>query len=108
VAGVEQFLNFIYPIAFFAFGDVFTGENQIIDYRAGIRPAAEKIVILEKRVMPVAGMGHNQRLHGNGVLFHQISDTRVGVNDDFIRQPLLSVFVQPLGFNEFLPNDQCG
>ncbi|VFS06675.1 Uncharacterised protein [Enterobacter cancerogenus] len=50
--------------------------------------------------MPVAGMRHHQRLHGNGVLFHQIGDTRVGVNDDLIRQPLLTVFIEPLGFNE--------
>ena len=34
--------------------------------------------------MPIAGVCHHQRLHGNGVFFHQVSDTRVRVNDDFI------------------------
>ena len=70
VTGVEQFFHFVHAVAFFAVGNVFTGEDQVIDDGAGIRPAAEQIVILEKGVMPVAGVRHHQRLHGNGVLFH--------------------------------------
>ncbi|CSG16656.1 Uncharacterised protein [Shigella sonnei] len=51
--------------------------------------------------MPIAGVCHHQRLHGNGVLFHQVSDTRVRVNDDFIGQPLLTVLIQPFSLDKF-------
>ncbi|MNV40066.1 hypothetical protein D3C71_1316660 [compost metagenome] len=51
--------------------------------------------------MSVTGVRHHQRLHGNGVLFHQIGDTGVGVNDYFIRQPLLTVLIESLRLNEF-------
>ena len=62
----------------------------------------------EERVMPVAGVRHHQRLHGDGIFFHQIGDTGIGVDDDLIRQTLLTVLIGLLGLNEFLPNDQCG
>ncbi|MNJ80590.1 hypothetical protein D3C77_790210 [compost metagenome] len=51
--------------------------------------------------MAVAGVRHDQRLHGDGIFFHQVGDTRVGVDDDFIGQPLLPMFVALLGLNEF-------
>ncbi len=50
--------------------------------------------------MPIAGMSHHQRLHGNGVLFHRVSDTRVRVNDDFIGQSLLTVLIQPFSLDK--------
>ncbi|MNE98863.1 hypothetical protein D3C80_1974490 [compost metagenome] len=77
MTGVEQFFHFIHAVALFAFGNVFPRENQIIDNRAGISPAAEQIVIFEERVMPVTGMRHHQRLHGDGIFFHQIGNTGV-------------------------------
>ena len=101
VAGVEQFLYFVDAIALFALGDVLTGKDQIVDDRAGVGPAAKQIVIFKKRVMPVAGMGHHQRLHGDGVFLHQVGDTGVGVDDYLIRQTLLTVLIGLLGLNKF-------
>ena len=101
MAGVQQLLHLVHAVALFAVGNVFAGEDQVIDDGAGVRPAAEQIVIFEERVMSIAGVRHHQRLHGNGVLLHQIGNTRVRVNNDFIRQPLLSVLIQSLRFNEF-------
>ena len=48
VTGVEQFFHFVHAVALFAVGNVFAGEDQVIDDGAGIRPAAEQVVILEK------------------------------------------------------------
>ena len=48
VAGVEQFFHFVHAVALFAVGNVFAGEDQVIDDGAGVRPAAEQVVILEK------------------------------------------------------------
>ena len=101
VAGIEQFFHLFDTVSLFTIGDVVTGENQVVDNRTGIRPAAEQIIILKERVMPVAGMRHNQRLHGDGVLFHQIGDTGIGVNDNLVGQTLLSMLIKPLGFNKF-------
>ena len=52
--------------------------------------------------MPIAGVRHDQRLHGDGVFFHQVGDTGVGVDDYLIRQALLAVLIGLLGLNEFL------
>jgi hypothetical protein len=52
VAGVEQFLHFVDAIALFALGDVFTGEDQIVDDRAGVGPAAKQIVIFKNELCP--------------------------------------------------------
>ncbi len=52
VAGVEQFFYFIHSVAFFTAGNVIPGENQVIDDRAGIRPAPEEIIIFKKELWP--------------------------------------------------------
>ena len=48
VAGVEQFLHFVDTIALFTLGNVFAGEDQVIDDRAGVGPAAKQIVIFKE------------------------------------------------------------
>ncbi|MNC17904.1 hypothetical protein D3C75_657960 [compost metagenome] len=45
-------------------------------------------------------MSNHQRLHRDGVFFHQIGDTRIGVDDNFVGQTLLPVLIQPFRFNE--------
>ncbi len=90
VARVEQILDRIDPVALFALHDVLLGEDQVIDDRTCVGPGAEQVVALEKAVMPVAGVGHDERLHADGVLFHQIGDARVGVDDDLVGQTHLS------------------
>ncbi len=58
--------------------------------------------------MAVAGMRHHQCLHGNGVLFHQVGDAGVRVDDDFIGQPLLTMLIEPFGFDELLTKRPVG
>jgi hypothetical protein len=36
----------------------------------GVGPAAKQVIVFEERVMPVAGVRHHQRLHGDGIFFH--------------------------------------
>ena len=100
MTGVEELLHLINAVALFAVGNVFAGENQIINDRAGVGPAAEQIVVFEKRVVTVAGMGHHQRLHGYRVLLHQVGDAGIGVNHNLIGQPLLTVLIRLLGFDK--------
>ncbi len=50
--------------------------------------------------MTIAGMRHHQRLHGHGVLFHQIGDAGVGVDNDFIGQTLLTMLIALLGLDK--------
>jgi hypothetical protein len=54
----------------------------------------------------IAGVRHHQRLHGDGVLLHQVGDAGIGVDDDIHRPALLALFVALFGFDELLPKDQ--
>lgn len=108
VAGVEQFFYFIHSVAFFTAGNVISGENQIIDDRTGIRPAPEEIIIFKKGVVAVTGVRHDQRLHGDGIFFHQVGNAGIRVDHNFISQSLLTMLIQTFRLNELLPNDQCG
>ena len=77
MAGVEQVFNSINAVAFFALHDVLLGEHQVVDDRAGVGPGAKQVIALEEAVVAVAGVRDHQRLHADGVFFHQISDARV-------------------------------
>ncbi len=101
VTGVEELFDFIHAVTLFTLGNIVSREDQVINDGAGIRPATEQIVVFKEGVMSVAGMRHHQRLHGDGVLLHQIRDTRIGVDNNLIGQPLLTMFIQTLGFNKF-------
>ena len=89
VTGIKDILHRVDAVALLAFGDVFAGEHQIIDDRRSVGPGLEQVVALEKGVVAITGMGDHQRLHGDGVLLHQVSDTRVGVDHDLVGQPHL-------------------
>ncbi|MNI43680.1 hypothetical protein D3C73_980190 [compost metagenome] len=93
MAGVEQILDRVDTVAFFALHDVLLGKHQVIDDRTGVGPGAEQVIAFEKAVVPVAGMGHHQRLHADGVFFHQVGDARVGVDHDLVGQPHLATAV---------------
>ncbi|MNE80025.1 hypothetical protein D3C80_1765600 [compost metagenome] len=43
--------------------------------------------------MAIAGMGHHQCLHADGVFFHQVGNARVGVDHDFVGQSHLATAV---------------
>ncbi|MNN13826.1 hypothetical protein D3C81_1268710 [compost metagenome] len=102
MAGVEQILDRVDTVAFFALHDVLLGKHQVIDDRTGVGPGAEQVIAFEKAVVPVAGMGHHQRLHADGVFFHQVGDAGVGVDHDLVRQPHLAAGVGLFGAEEVL------
>ena len=102
VAGIEDFFHCIHAMAFLTFGDIVAGEHQVIDDGAGIGPGAEQVVAFEKGVVAVTGVGDHQRLHGQGVLFHQVGDAGVGVDHDFIGQPHLPALISLGGLQELL------
>ena len=47
-------------------------------------------------------MGNHQRLHGQGVFFHQVRDARIGVDDDLVGQAHLAAAIATLGGDELL------
>ena len=87
-------------MTFLALGDVLLGKHQVIDDGAGIGPGAEQVIALEETVVPVAGMSDHQGLHAHGVLFHEVGDAGVGVDDDFVGKPHLPAAVGFLGTEE--------
>ena len=84
MAGVQDFLHGIQPVAFLTFRYVVTGKHQIIDDCAGIRPGAEQIIPFEERVVAIGRMSNHQRLHGQGVFLHQVGDAGIGVDHDLV------------------------
>jgi hypothetical protein len=68
----------------------------------GVGPHAEQVVALEEAVVAVGGVGDHQRLHGHGVLLHQVGDAGVGVDDDLVGQPHVAALVALLGGDELL------
>ncbi|ABA50205.1 hypothetical protein BURPS1710b_2028 [Burkholderia pseudomallei 1710b] len=102
VARVEQFLDAIEPVALLAFGDVVLRVHEIIDDRVRVGPQPEQVVALEERVVPVRRVRDDERLHRHRVLFHQIRDARVRVDDDLVREPHLPAAVALLGRQEVL------
>ena len=50
--------------------------------------------------MAVTGVGDHQRLHGDGVLLHQVGDAGVGVDHDFVGEAHLAAPVAALHLHE--------
>ena len=93
MAGVEDLFHRIDTVSFFALRHVVTGEHQVVDNGAGIGPGAEQVIALEEGVVAVGGVGNHQRLHGQGVLLHQVGNARVRIDNDFVRQAHLAPLV---------------
>ena len=62
----------------------------------GIGPLLEQVIIFEEVVVPERGMSNDQRLHGHGVLFHDVADAWVGIDDDFVSKPASAAAIQRL------------
>ncbi|VVN40258.1 hypothetical protein PS676_05328 [Pseudomonas fluorescens] len=100
MTGVQQVLDRVDAMALFALHDVLLGEHQVINDRTGVGPGAEQVVAFEEAVVPVTSVGHHQRLHADGVFFHQVGDAGVGVDHDFVGQPHLPTGVGFFGAKE--------
>ena len=102
VTGIQYPFHLVHPVALFAVGDEFAREQHVVDDGLGVCPGAEHVVVLEKRVVTVAGVGKHQRLHGQGVFLHQVSDAGVGVEYDLIGQAHVSPAIAVLHTQEML------
>src|SRR3569832_1030745 len=100
VAGVEDQLHLILAVAALTLRDKFYGEYEVVDDRVRVGPGAEVVVALINRIVAVAFMGDDQRLHHLGVLFHEIGDAGIGVYHDFIGQPYLPTTIALLDAQE--------
>ena len=92
--------NFLIAVFLLTFGDVIFGKYQVIDNGTSICPGLEQVVAFEKRVMPIAGVCHYQRLHGDSVFFHQVSNTRIGIDHYLVGQPHVATAVLLLSLNK--------
>ena len=77
VAAVEQVFDGIEPVLLLALGNIRLGIHQVINDGRRIGPHPEQVVALEKGIVPVAGMGHDQGLHRQRVLLHQVRNAGV-------------------------------
>ena len=85
-----------------AMGDVLLGEFEIVENAVGIGPLLEQIIVLEEMIVAEGGVRDHQRLHGRGVLLHQIGDTRRRVDNDLIGQAHQALAVGSLLIGEML------
>ena len=72
--GVEHPLDRLQPVLFLALGDVVAGKAQIVEDAVGIGPLPEQVIVLEEVIVAERGMRDDQRLHGHGVLLHDVAD----------------------------------
>ena len=99
---IEHPLDGFQPVALLAFGDVVAGKTQVIEDPVGIGPLPEQIVVLEEVVVADRGVRHDEGLHRHGILFHDVADDRVGVDDDLIGETGQPLTVERLVIGEAL------
>ena len=85
-----------------AFHDVAAREHEVVEDRLGIGPLPEQVIALEERIVTVAGVRDDERLRRHRVLFHQVGDTGLGVDDDLVRESLHAAPVRLLVADELL------
>ncbi len=98
------------PVAFFTAGNnVIPGENQVSTIELASVQLRKSIIIL-KGVVAVTGVRHDQRLHGDGVFFHQVGNAGIRVDHNFmLPASLLTMLIQTCSVSmNFCQNDQCG
>ena len=102
MGGVEHGFHRGDAVLLLAAGDVPLGEIEIAQDRVGVGPLPEQIVVLEEMVVPEGRMRRHQGLQGHGVLFHQIDDAGVGIDDDLIGEAAAALAVVQFVMEEVL------
>ena len=102
VGGIEHALDRLLAVALLALGHVGLGEGQIVDDVVGLGPELELVVVLEEVVVAVGGVRQHQRLHGHGVLLHDVVDAGVGVDDELVGEAAHAALVVGLVAREAL------
>ena len=86
MCGVQNTFDFRLAMGFFALGHKPARIVEIVQNAVGVGPLPEEVIVLEEMIMAEGRMGHDERLHRHGVLFHIVTDAGIGIDDDFIRQ----------------------
>ena len=102
MAGVEHLFDRRGAVSLLALHHVAAGEHQVVEDRIRGSPLPEQMVALEEGIVTIAGMGDDQRLRRHRVLLHQVRDAGIGVDDDFVGEPLHAAPVGLLVADEFL------
>ncbi len=84
-------------------GDIALGEAEVVQDAGGVGLFLEQIVVLEEVVMAESRVRDDQRLHGHGVLFHEVGDAGVGVDHDLVGEARIALAVERLVAGEALP-----
>jgi len=74
VRRIDDALDRVAAIALLAFRRVVAREGEIVEDALGIGPLPEEVVVLEEMVVAEGGMRDDERLHGHGILFHDVAD----------------------------------
>ena len=96
MTAVEDALDFAPAMTLLAIENEIAREGQVIENAVGLRELAKQVVALEKRVVPVGGMGHHQHLQRQRVGLHQVHQRRAGIDDDFVGEPAHPLLVRVL------------
>ena len=100
--GIEQAFDLRLAVPLLALHDVVFGELQVVEDAVGVSPLLEQIIVLKEVVMAERRVRHHQGLHHGGILLHDVADAGVGVDDDFVCQPLHAGAVHCLVAREML------
>ena len=93
---IENSLDVVPPVAILASRDVAFREGKIVENAFRIRPLPEQIVVLEEMIVAESRVRDDQRLHGHAVLFEQIGNARIGIDDNFVRKAGVAATVELL------------
>jgi hypothetical protein len=82
--------------------DIGLGEIEVVENAVRVGPFLEQVVVLEEMIVAEGGVRHDQRLHGHGVLLHDVADAGVGIDDDLIGEAGIALAVHGLVAREAL------
>ena len=102
MARIEHGLDFRLPVLLLARHHIPACEHEVVEDGVRLGPLLKEIISLEERVVPEAGMCDHERLHGHGVLFHEIRDAGVRVDHDFVGERLIPLSIGLLVADELL------
>src|SRR5215468_9466624 len=99
---VEDTLDRFGAMPFLSLLNVITRKTQVIENPVSIRPLSKKIIVFEEMIVAKCGVRNHQRLHRHGIFFHDIADTRIGVDDNLVSKALQTLPVEGLVVGEAL------
>ena len=82
------------PVALFAGSNRFFCKRKIFENAVGIGPLLEKVIVFEEVVMAKSCVANDDGLHRHRILFQQIGNAWIGIDDHFVGETDLARPVQ--------------